>query len=106
MGLGENRINIRVNITLFNAKNEQKRRGCFVVSPFCCIFADNFFIHNMRVFKMLPLFVCEDEERRCFVQMSAYSAMALKQGQLFFHLDGVFSPQMLRWPIILALGNF
>lgn len=48
-------------------KNNKKRRGCFVVSPFCCIFADNFFIHNMRVFKMLlPLLVCEDEERHCF----------------------------------------
>ena len=71
---------------------------------------------------MLPLFVREDEERRCFSfhlmnrmnlmvgdkknQMSAYSSMALKQGQLFFHLDGVSSPQMLRCPIIFALGNF
>lgn len=106
MGVGENIINIHANLTLFGAKNEQKRRGCFVVSPFCCIFADNFFIHNMRVFKMLPLFVREDEERRCFVQMSAYSAMALKHGQLFFHLDGVSSPQMLRWPIIFTFGYF
>lgn len=55
---------------------------------------------------LLPLLVREDEERHCFVQMPAYSAMALKQGQLFCHLDGVSSPQMLRWPIIFALGNF
>lgn len=47
-------------------RKQQKRRGCFVVSPFCCIFADNFFIHNMRVFKMLPLLVREDEERHCY----------------------------------------
>lgn len=68
MGVGESIINIHANLTLFGAKNNKKRRGCFVVSPFCCIFADNFFIHNMRVFKMLlPLFVCEDEERHCYV---------------------------------------
>ena len=106
MGVGENIINIHHNLTLFGEETTKKRRGCFVVSPFCCIFADNFFIHNMRVFKMLPLCVREDEERHCFVQMSAYSAMALKHGQLFFHLDGVSSPQMLRCPIIFALGNF
>ena len=36
-------------------------------SFFLFFLSDNFFIHNMRVFKMLlPLLVCEDEERHCF----------------------------------------
>lgn len=38
--------------------------------------------------------------------MFLYSSTALKQGQLFFHLSGLSSPQMLLCPIIFASGYF